>query len=1007
MKKVLHVVLVVSLGVVFTAWAAQSDRITSAIDSGQTVVIKGSVYGKALPQYDRGRVDPGMKLGYMTLQIAPSPAQQASLNKLLADQQDPTSKRYHQWLTPEQFGAQFGLSRNDVNAITNWLQSQGFTILQTARSRNWIAFSGTAAQVEATFHTEIHRYSVGGEKHYANATDISLPKALVGVVTSVRGLHDFLWKPFYVRRHSGDRLLNPDYSNGGVNNLAPDDIATIYDIAPLLTAGYDGTGMTLVIVGQTDIATADITNFRTGFNLPAINLTQVLASGCTDPGTTGDEVEADLDLEWSSAVARNAAIVFDKCDTNDGGVFTALQDAISNNRGPVVSMSYGGCEPLNGQIAATQVQSMVQQANAQGITFMASSGDSGDAACDVSGNPAKAPPATGGLEVNLPASVPETTAVGGSEFNEGSGTYWGSNGTNFGSALGYIPEKGWNDSSSFGGLASTGGGASIYFAKPSWQTGVGVPSDNARDVPDVAITASADHDGYILCSSGTGFNNCAAPGGIPAAVAAGSIVGGTSASSPVFAGIVTLLNQYLVQNGGTAGQGNINPKLYPLVTSTPTAFHDITVGDNIQSCKAGTPAGYPSGQQCPKSGTFALYSAGTGYDQVTGLGSVDSCILVTKWTGGTLPATYATVNLSQSVINVGTGPVTVTVTVAPICTKTGTPTGTVTLYNNGTQINQSGNPVTLSSGTANFSYDTSKLTAGTYSITGNYSGDSSFAASKSMVATLTVGTVSTTTLSPISPSTVAFGTSVTLTANVTSSGGAPPDGEIVTFKDTISNTSLGTAPLSKGAATLTSTTIKGGSYSVVASYPGDANFLPSTSTPAQTLNVQYFTLAASPTTVTITAPGQSGSATITATLYGGLAASSLTFSCSGLPSESNCTFGTVNSSNQVTVTIGTTAASDLRWPQLGRHQQLFYALLLPGLLCVVSMSGRRRTLRGLRLLGLIVILCLPALWLACGGGSSTPSNPGTPAGTSTVTVSATTNGTSPLQNTTTFTLTVQ
>ncbi len=225
------------------------------------------------------------------------------------------------------------------------------------------------------------------------------------------------------------------------NFLAPDDIATIYNIKPLYTAGIDGTNTNLVIVGQTDITLSDITQFRSGFNLPAIKLQQTLATGCADPGTTGDLVEADLDLEWSGAVARNANMNFVKCDAGHGGVFTAAQYAIDNKLAPVISMSYGGCEPLNGSSSALQIRAIIQQANSSGITFISSSGDTGAAGCDAG----KAPPATGGLEVNLPASVPETTALGGSEFNEGSGTYWGSNGPNFGSALSYIPEEGWND----------------------------------------------------------------------------------------------------------------------------------------------------------------------------------------------------------------------------------------------------------------------------------------------------------------------------------------------------------------------------------------------------------------------------------------------------------------------------------------------------------------------------------------------------------------------------------
>src|ERR1700729_736568 len=202
MKNFLRVVASLAM-LVSAAWGVQPDRIVGAIDSNQTVVVKGSVSPRAQSRYDQGPVEPGMKLAFITLQITLSPSQQAALDELLAAQQDPNSKSYHQWLTPEQFATQFGLSRNDVTRIDSWLQSQGFTVLENARSRNWVAFAGTAAQVEAAFHTQIHYFNLDGEKHYANATNISLPTALAGVVATVRGLHDFLWKSFLERRHMG------------------------------------------------------------------------------------------------------------------------------------------------------------------------------------------------------------------------------------------------------------------------------------------------------------------------------------------------------------------------------------------------------------------------------------------------------------------------------------------------------------------------------------------------------------------------------------------------------------------------------------------------------------------------------------------------------------------------------------------------------------------------------------------------------------------------------------
>jgi subtilase family serine protease len=888
-----HGLCLLLLALSATAWAAQEDRISGTVNSSQTVVLKGTVNPRAEAKFDRGPVEPSIQLGYMTVQVSPSPGQQAALERLLAEQQDPASPNYHNWLTPEQFADRFGMSRGDTAKIATWLRSQGFTIVQVARARNWVAFSGTAAQVESALHTQIHRFVVDGERHYANATDVSLPKALAGVVTSVWGLHDFPWKSMVERRMATQggtsNAWNSFFSSGSGNFLAPDDMATIYDIKPLYTAGIDGTNINLVIVGQTDITLLDITQFRSGFNLPAIKLQQTLATGCADPGVTGDLAEADLDLEWSGAVARNANIIFVKCDTSHGGVLTSARYAIDHNLGPVISMSYGLCEPNVLQSTATQIRGLIQQANSNGITFMASAGDSGAAACDV--NPL---PATGGLEVNIPASVPETTALGGSEFNEGGGTYWGSNGPNFGSALSYIPEEGWNDTILVNGFASTGGGKSIYFSKPPWQTG----SDRVRDVPDVTITASAQHDGYLLCSGGS----CA--GGI-----AGDtfIVGGTSASSPLFAGIVALLNQYLVKNGvfSKPGLSNINPTLYQLVNSNPSAFHDITTGNNIVPCTPGTPASYPPSQQCPVGGHFG-YSAGIGYDLVTGLGSVDAYNLVTGWS------------------------------------------------------------------------------------------------------TSIASTTTTLSIAPALP--VNFGTLITLTATVKPAPTVTNPPQMVTFNDTVLG-KLGSGTLNgSGVATLTSSTLAAGLYSIVATYGGDASFSGSSSAiPANpNLNVQDFRVVANPTAVAVTSPGRSGTTTLAITPLSGFN-QALSYSCSQttLPSEATCTFTAVSATSE-TLTIGTKAPSArLDRGPLGHGSGLFYALLLPGFLgLVVSTGNRKRKLRGVRLLGLIAVLAVSTLWMpGCGGSSSTtPSDPGTPMGSSTVTVTATAGS---LSHTVPITLTVQ
>lgn len=887
-----------------SAGAAQPDRITAAIDNNQTVMLKGSVHPKAEPQYDRGPVDPSMKLPFITLLIQPSAEQQAALKQLLAEQQDPSSPNYHKWLTPEQFGQRFGLNDADVAKITRWLRSQGFSIAQVARGRDWIAFSGTVAQVQRAFHTELHRYSVDGGERFANATEPSIPKALEGIVAGFRGLNNFRMEPMNVKK-SDATTISPDYFRGG-NYLAPGDIATIYDIGPLYALGIDGTGMKIAIMGQTDIYAADIAQFRSAFGLSANVPQQILATGCSDPGVTGDLAEADIDLEWSGAVARNATIIFIKCDTKtNSGAISSLQYAIDNDTAPVLSMSYGVCEATAGNTFLGQYETLIQHANTQGQTLMVSSGDDGAATCDQFDNPPP-PPAIHGLGVNALASPPEVTAVGGTEFNEGSGTYWSTiNGANGGSALSYIPELAWDDNSTGtafdSGLAATGGGASIYFPKPSWQTGPGVPNNNFRNVPDVAMSASADHDGYIVCTN----NGCA--GGIQGA----GIYGGTSVATPVFAGIVTLLNQQL-KNAPPAGLSNINTTLYQFVQSMPAAFHDVPAG-NYNNGGASNPSGnmVPCKQgsaSCPPSAPFQFgFLTGTGYDQVTGLGSVDANVFVTNWASAIRIPTSTTVTLSPASVNVGTtGPVMAKATVTH-ATGTGTPTGSVNFYVDGSTT--AAGTGTLSGGSYTFNYNPSPLTAGNHTITATYEGDSNFAAS--------------------------------------------------------------------------------------------------TSAPA-VLGVQDFKITANPTTVTVNAPGQSGTTILTMAPLGGFN-QTISYSCTGLPSEATCTFAAASATSE-TVTIATTAPSArLDKAPFGRSREIFHALLLPGVLGLVLLTGnRKQTWRGVYLLSLIAVLTLSVLWMpACGGSSSTtpPSNPGTPTGTSSVKVTATAGSLTPKN--VTITLTVQ
>ena len=639
-------------------------------------------------------------VGNITLVLRPSAAQQSALEQLLHDQQDPASASYHKWLTPETYADRFGVSPADMAKLADWLTSEGFTVRLTARGRDFISFSGAASQARSAFHTEIHRYRGASATHFSNAGDISLPAVIEPMIAGVLGLHDF--HPRAPRKRPA-----PNYTDAfGNNYLAPDDYATIYDLGRLYQFGYNGAGQNIAIVGQSDIDPTDIATFRSSFGLPTTNI-QVIPVG-TYPGFTDDEIEADLDLEWSGAVARKANLIYVFGDDADYAAFYA----IDNNLAPVISESFGACEYFvaSNRLGLANYRVEAQKGAALGITWLASSGDSGAAGCDYD-----AATATQGFGVSLPASVPEVTAVGGSEFNEGALSYWNAaNDANAASAISYIPETSWNDTLVYGGLAASGGGKSAVYPKPAWQNGPGVPNDGARDVPDVSLDASNEHDPYIVVSEGGAV-----------------LVGGTSASAPSFGGMIAVVNQYLVENQVQTGSGlgNINTKLYSLAAeNAPGVFHDITSGSNIVPCAAGS-------LDC-SNGQFG-YTAGPGYDLVTGLGTVDAYNLVTAWGG--IPVTATAMILTPSAGTISTGGSAVLTATVTVGSGTRTPTGLVQFTLGGTVLGSAALSGSGGTSTATLTLFGAQLTALSNTIQASYTGSPIFSAS-SATATVTLGT---------------------------------------------------------------------------------------------------------------------------------------------------------------------------------------------------------------------------------------------------------------------------
>ena len=393
------------LGLTRLTAATVRDRITLPVDVNRTTTLTGNVQRQAQPQFDRGPVDPAMPMRHMVLIVQPSSVQQGELDQLLADRQNPSSPQYRRWLSPEEFGDRFGLSRSDHSKVVAWLSSAGFTVDQSGRGRNWIAFSGNAGQVSRTFHTPIDRFTVNGKEHYANTASPSVPEALAGVVGGFLGLSNF-------RPHSMIGKVTPEDTIGTTHYLAPQDWATIYDVAPLYQAGFNGAGQSIAVVGASDVTLADIQVFRKRFGLPANDPKMTLYAD--DPGYNDAELEGDLDLEWAGAIAPNATIYYVYGDDP----FSATVAAVDMNVAPVVTISYGSCEI---DFAIGFWRAIAQQANAQGITILNSSGDAGAAGCDGGEQSAFA---VSGLTADFPAVLPEVTGVGGTQFLDATGSYW-------------------------------------------------------------------------------------------------------------------------------------------------------------------------------------------------------------------------------------------------------------------------------------------------------------------------------------------------------------------------------------------------------------------------------------------------------------------------------------------------------------------------------------------------------------------------------------------------------
>ncbi len=614
---------------------AQANRIATHPDLRATTRLPGHVATWAVLANDAGPVPADTSLR-LTFVLSRSPDREAAFKQLLADQQNPASPGYHHWLTPQQIGAQFGPTQHDLDTLTAWLTAKGLPVTEIAPSHTFLTVEAPAATVAAALDTSFRYFNVaapaGQATHprLAATTNPAIPYALAAIVTAINGLAD---TPVYPMHHS---MLAPmpatepaplgTQASTGIHYITPADFAVLYDLNPAYNSGINGAAQKIAVLGRSRVQASDITIFEKVTNLPSVQPNTIVPPAGVDPGitNTADQDEATFDVDRSLGTAPGAQTDLVISTSASGGIQTAAQYEVQTLLDPVMSISFSTCETSAGQSGVTYWDSLFSQAAAEGISVFVSSGDSGAAACQSGSSP---PSGVQSRSINVICASSYATCVGGTQFADTASpsTYWNSsNGTGLESAISYIPEGAWNEPTTVNNgntsyvVDATGGGVSAFVPKPSWQAGTGVPADGFRDVPDVSFSASI-HNGYLVCLAYKGAD----------CVTIVTFFGGTSGDAPAMAGISAMLNQ---KTGGS--QGNLNPFLYRIAATTPAAFHDATPATSGVSCDINNPN--PCNNSTPSdsglTGGLAGFALTTGYDQATGLGSLDVNNLLSAFT---------------------------------------------------------------------------------------------------------------------------------------------------------------------------------------------------------------------------------------------------------------------------------------------------------------------------------------------------------------------------------------
>jgi subtilase family serine protease len=609
----------------------EAPRVTQAVTGGQWVSIASSRPTIAARAVSSAPLAASTVMTHLQMVLKRSPLRAAQLEQRIANQHNPASAQFQQWMTPQQFGKTFGVADGDIAAVTSWLKSEGFTVHGVYPNKMLIDFSGTTAQVNQAFHTQETVYKLAnGGNYLANATDISVPSALRPVVDGVVGVSK---PPTSASTQPSSAKFNPathrfeltgDAAKSahamaigpgglrGYRGLVPDDLANMYGVSRIRQNGVTGKGITIAIVAVAPALPEDYGNFVNQFNLgsyggtfsqitPAVGeLGNCYGGEPSDPPF--ENYTAAEDLEMATAIAPGAHIEVAYCSGTDsnfdpltsnayGGLFIAMTNLVNGDERPdVLSFTYPGyyaSERTVDSASKAALDLVSAQADAEGISVFAGTGDSGSNPDFTGGQIDAAGPSVAAL-----ASSPHVTAVGGTDLaDELDGTtsqYFSSTpNANYGTALGYVPEIPWNTSCGNGVVAKAdgfsnvvdfckflmardpnaayvtsiagSGGSSVVDRKPAWQRLVHNAAKNqSRDVPDVALYGGSygNATGIVICA---GYQQCE-----PNFTEAVFLENGRSLSTPMFAGIQALIDQGIAMRGLSADQGNAAPTLYAL-----------------------------------------------------------------------------------------------------------------------------------------------------------------------------------------------------------------------------------------------------------------------------------------------------------------------------------------------------------------------------------------------------------------------------------------------------------